>query len=78
MKSKERPGAYYRGLLLEYIAKFNGSSRKKINEYMLDEIRGDLSKDEKLAKITTWMTSLRRFGKIKNIGTDRKPQWIAM
>lgn len=78
MKSKERPGSYYRELLLEYIAKFNGSTREKINEYMVDEIRGDLSKDEKMSKITTWMTSLRKLNKIKNIGTDRKPRWIAM
>ena len=78
MKSKERPGSYYRELLLEYIAKFNGSTREKINEDMVDEIRGDLSKDEKMSKITTWMTSLRKLNKIKNIGTDRKPRWIAM
>ena len=78
MRRKERPSAYYRDLLLEYIAKFDGSSREKINEYMVEEIRGDLTKDEKLAKITTWMTHLRKSGKIKNIATDRKPSWIAM
>jgi hypothetical protein len=78
MRRKERPSAYYRNLLLEYIAKFDGSSREKINEYMVEEIRGDLTKNEKLAKITTWMTHLRKSGKIKNIATDRKPSWIAM
>lgn len=40
MRRKERPSAYYRNLLLEYIAKFDGSSREKINEYMVEE-RGD-------------------------------------
>ena len=50
MKKKERTGAHYRGLLIDYIGKFNGLTRAEINEYMLEEIRGDLSESEKLTK----------------------------
>ena len=62
MKKKERTGAHYRGLLIDYIGKFNGLTRAEINEYMLEEIRGDLSKSEKLTKISNLLTYLRRKG----------------
>lgn len=75
MKKKERTGAHYRGLLIDYIGKFNGLTRAEINEYMLEEIRGDLSESEKLTKISNLLTYLRRKGDIYNSGTDTKPLW---
>ena len=75
MKKKERTGAHYRGLLIDYIGKFNGLTRAEINEYMLEEIRGDLSESEKLTKISNLLTYLRRKGDIHNSGTDTKPLW---
>lgn len=75
MKKKERTGAHYRGLLIDYIGKFNGLTRAEINEYMLEEIRGDLTEREKLTKIGNLLTYLRRKGDIYNSGTDTKPLW---
>ena len=75
MKKKARTGAHYRGLLIDYIGKFNGLTRAEINEYMLEEIRGDLSEREKLTKISNLLTYLRRKGDIYNAGTDTKPLW---
>lgn len=75
MKKKERSGAHCRGLLIDYIGKFNGLTRAEINEYMLEEIRGDLSEKEKLAKISNLLTCLRRKGDIYNDGTDTRPLW---
>ena len=75
MKKKERTGAHHRGLLIDYIGKFNGLTRAEINEYMLEEIRGDLSESEKLTKISNLLTYLRRKGDIYNSGTDTKPLW---
>jgi hypothetical protein len=43
---------------------------------MIPEIRGELSIEEKIRKITNLLTYLRQKGEIKNIGTDRKPLWI--
>ena len=47
----------------------------EINEYMLEEIRGDLSEREKLTKISNLLTCLRRKGDIHNSGTDTKHLW---
>lgn len=76
MRLKERSGQHYHSLILEYIAKWPRSSRAEINEYMLEEIRGDYSNEEKLAKITNWMTYLRKKGRIVNVGTDHDSHWI--
>ena len=76
MRKKELPGSRYRAMLIDYIRKFNGLTRKQINDYMIPEIRGELSIEEKMRKITNLLTYLRQKGEIKNIGTDRKPLWV--
>ena len=74
--NRELPGSRYRAMLIDYIGKFNGLTRKQINDYMIPEIRGELSIEEKMRKITNLLTYLRQKGEIKNIGTDRKPLWV--
>lgn len=39
-------------------------------------MRGELSIEGKIRKVTNLLTYLRQKGEIKNIGTDRKPLWI--
>ncbi len=63
-------------MLADFIGRFNGLTRKQINEYMVPEIRGELAIEEKLAKITNLLTYMRQKGDIANIGSDRKPLWI--
>lgn len=76
MRKKARPSTHYHDMILEYIGKWPKSSRTDINEYLMDEIRGDFSIEDKISKITNGLSYLRRNGKIKNVGTDTKPQWI--
>lgn len=76
MRKRELSGQRYRQLIIDYLAKFPGMSREKINEFMMEEIRGELSHDEKLSKITNLLTYLRRKGKIENRGTSRKSAWF--
>ena len=76
MKKKELPGSHYRKMIIDYLRNFAGSSRKDINGYLMGEIRGELSEEEKLAKITNLLTYLRRKGKIVNRGTVKEPQWF--
>jgi len=75
MRKKELPGSRYRAMLIDYIGKFNGLSRKQINDYMIPEIRGELSIEEKITKISNLMTYLRRLGEITNMGSATKPLW---
>jgi ATP-dependent DNA helicase RecG len=75
MRKKELSGSRYRAMLIDYIGKFNGLTRKQINDYMIPEIRGELSIEEKIAKISNLMTYLRRLGEITNMGSATKPLW---
>ena len=75
MRKKELPGSRYRAMLIDYIGKFNGLTRKQINDYMIPEIRGELSTEEKIAKISNLLTYMRRLGEIVNNGSATKPLW---
>ncbi len=76
MRKRELSGRRYRQLIIDYLEKFPGMSRKKINELMMDEIRGELNDEEKIAKITNLLTHLRRKGYIENRGTSRCSAWF--
>ena len=56
-----------KAMLIDYIGKFNGLTRKQINDYMIPEIRGELSIEEKMRKITNLLTYLRQKGEIKTL-----------
>ena len=76
MKKRQRTGEQYRRIFIDFLQKFPGITRKKINDFMLEEIRGDLTEKQKLSKISNLMTVMRRKGEIKNQGTDKNPHWI--
>ena len=76
MRHKEKTGAQYQALLIDFIRKFPGMSRDKINEFMFDEIRGDLDDQQKRTKITNLLTVLRKKGKIENRGSDTQSKWF--
>jgi ATP-dependent DNA helicase RecG len=75
MRKKELSGKQYRKLITDYLAQFESLTRKEIDDYMLDEIRGELSESEKKSKISNLLTYLRRKGDIVNVGSDAYPLW---
>lgn len=69
-------GEQYRRIFIDFLRKFPGITRRKINEFMMEEIRGDLTEKQKRDKISNLMTELRRNGKIVNRGSDKEPRWF--
>ena len=76
MRKKERTGEQYRRIFIDFLRRFPGITRRKINEFMMEEIRGDLTEKQKRSKISNLMTGLRRNGKIVNKGSDKEPRWF--
>ena len=76
MRKKERTGEQYRRIFIDFLRRFPGITRRKINEFMMEEIRGDLTEKQKRDKISNLMTGLRRNGKIVNKGSDKEPRWF--
>lgn len=69
-------GEQYRRIFIDFLRRFPEITRRKINEFMMEEIRGDLTEKQKHAKISNLMTGLRRNGKIVNKGSDKEPRWF--
>ena len=76
MQKRQLTGRHYRQLIIDYLGKFPGASRKKLNEFLFDEIRGELSIEEKIVKISNLLTYLRRKGEIENRGTLKTSRWF--
>lgn len=76
IKSRQKPSKHYHSLILDYLEKFEYASREKINELLIDEIRGQLSREEKLEKTSNILSCLRINKKIANIGTKHDPNWV--
>ena len=76
VKKKEKPGSHYHSLILDYLKVWECATREKINELLIDEFRGDLSREEKLQKISNILSYLRINKRIKNIHTKHSPIWV--
>lgn len=67
---------HYRNLMIEYITKFPPATREGINILLLEKLPGILSQKQRQIKINNLLSSLREAGKIKNMGSAKKPQWV--
>ncbi len=76
IRNRERSRKHYHALIIDYLEKFKKATRSKIDELLLEEIRGNFSKEEKLSKISNILSYLRINRKIKNIGTKHDPIWV--
>lgn len=78
IRNRTKPGKHYHALIIDYLEKFKKATRSKIDELLLDEIRGNLSKEEKLSKISNILSYLRINNKIRNVGTKHDPIWVLL
>ncbi|MFH1289007.1 MAG: RNA-binding domain-containing protein [bacterium] len=68
---------YYTNLVIEYIKKFGNSSRKDIDDLLLEKLPEVLSKGKKKNKIRNLLYEMsKKKGIIKNAGTTKQPIWI--
>lgn len=75
IKNRQKPSKFYHSLILDYLEKFKEAPREKIDELLLDEIRGPLSIEKKKGKISNILTYMRRKGYIYNSGSDTASCW---
>lgn len=76
IKKKQKPSSFYHSLILDYLEKFKEATREKIDELLLDEIRGSYSDEKKKEKISNILTYMRQKGKIKNVGSKHDSIWV--
>jgi ATP-dependent DNA helicase RecG len=67
---------YHRGMILKYMEKFGGASRKDIDSLLMDKISDALDEDQKKNWITNLLQEMRRNGEIKTVGKTRHAKWV--
>jgi ATP-dependent DNA helicase RecG len=53
-----------------------GISKRDIIHLLWDKLPGILDDKQKLTKITNLLQDIKREGKIKNVGSAKKPNWV--
>ena len=75
MDNKGLDNSYYMDYIYDYLAKFKQATRKEINQLIYPKLPSTFSEDEKNERVKYLLTSLRKKGKIINIGSYTKPIW---
>lgn len=66
----------FRRMVIEFLAQWEHADRKDFEKLLLDKFPENLTMDQKMTKISTILTSLRKAGKIRNLHTKGDPIWI--
>ncbi len=64
IKNKGFDDKYYKGLILQYLKKWNKASRKDINGLLLDKLPASMTMEQKIRKIGNLLASLKKENKI--------------
>lgn len=75
IRTRAQDDEFYAKLLTDYLKKFGQADRAEINKLLLDKLSDALDETQKITKIGTLLTKLRRRRVIVNKGSDRAPQW---
>jgi hypothetical protein len=76
IRTRALDDAHYAKLLTDYLTKFGTASRTNINEFLIPKLSEALTEEQKLSKINNLLTKWRKSGLIRNLGSDRSPQWM--
>ena len=75
-KHKAFDKAYYLDLILKSIKQHGSLNRKDIDDLLWEKLPGFMNDEQKNHKISNLIAQLRKKGKIKNIGIDKKSIWV--
>ena len=68
--------AYYKDLVLKYLARYGEASRRDIDAVLLDKLSEVLTEEQKSSKVRNLIYAMsRRDETIRNDGTNKAPRW---
>lgn len=76
IKNKAFDGDHYEQLILKFIDQYKVASRQDIDNLLMDKLPEILEKAQKANKIKNLLGKMRRNRLIRNIGSDKIPQWV--
>lgn len=69
---------HYKQMILDFLQKFEQAAREDINRLLEGKLSDALAEEQKAHKIRNLLQALRREGKIRNVGSRKKPKWILL
>ena len=75
IRTRAQDDDYYAKLIVDYLSKFGGASRKEIDDLLLDKLSSALNQVQKKNKIGNIISKLRIGGVIHNAGSRAAPEW---
>lgn len=75
IRTRAQGDDHYAKLVMDYLEKFGGGSRREIDDLLLPLLHGSLTETQKANKISYLLTKMRRGGQIVNTGSDKAPHW---
>jgi ATP-dependent DNA helicase RecG len=76
IKNKAFDGDHYQQLILKFIDQYKVATRQDIDNLLMDKLPDILEKKQKANKIKNLLGKMRKNGLIRNIGSDKTPQWV--
>lgn len=75
IRTRAQDDTFYAKLLTDYLERYGEATRGDINRLLLNKLSEALDDRQKIVKINTLLTKLRRQGLIVNAGVDSAPRW---
>ncbi len=76
IRTRVQDDDFYIAQITSYLSQFKHATRKDVEDVLLKALSPALNDVQKKNKITNLLSKMRAKGRIKNIGSDRKPKWI--
>lgn len=75
IRTRAQDDEFYAKLLMDYLEKFGGATRKEIDRLLLPKLSEVLTEEQKTNKVNNLLTKMRRKGIIINAGSDKASLW---
>ena len=75
-KTKSVDDKFLKQLIIEYLKQWGAATRKDLDDVLRGKFQEGLTETEKTHRITYLITSLRRAGMVRNLGTRSHPNWV--
>lgn len=75
IRTRAQDDMFYAKLLTDYLERYGEASRSDVNNLLLNKLSEALSDKQKMTKVHSLLTKLRRQGMIFNAGIVSAPRW---
>ncbi|MBS3915223.1 MAG: putative DNA binding domain-containing protein [Bacteroidetes bacterium] len=76
IKNRAFKDEHYKKMIEALIEEFGSATRKELDDLVMENLSAVLSEKQKKVKVNNLISTLRKEGRIENVGSDTKPKWV--